>query len=102
MAVQCFAVRRLYRNPPIFALVTPPPSLQPLTPAQRDVAVQCFVLRLLSDFTLMYQHCVGVLLKRDTDIATKEVGVRWHCFASHRGSGANIRHPDPAPRPCRW
>lgn len=29
--------------------------------------------RLLTDFTLMYQHCVGVLLKRDTDLATKEV-----------------------------
>lgn len=36
--------------------------------------MQCFALRLLSDFTLMYQHCVGVLLKRDTDLATKEVG----------------------------
>lgn len=51
-----------------------PPPPQPLTAAQRDVAVQCFALRLLSDFTLMYQHCVGVLLKRDTDLATKEVG----------------------------
>jgi hypothetical protein len=39
----------------------------------REVAVQCFALRLLADFTLMYQHCVGVLLKRDTDLATKEV-----------------------------
>lgn len=36
--------------------------------------MQCFALRLLSDFTLSYQHCVGVLLKRDTDLATKEVG----------------------------
>ncbi len=26
-----------------------------------------------ADFTLMYQHCVGVLLKRDTDLGTKEV-----------------------------
>ena len=25
-----------------------------------------------ADFTLMYQHCVGVLLKRDTDVAAKE------------------------------
>mgnify|MGYP006983477284 FL=1 len=39
----------------------------------KEVAVQCFALRLLADFTLMYQHCVGVLLKRDTDLATKEV-----------------------------
>lgn len=35
--------------------------------------MQCFALRLLSDFTLMFQHCVGVLLKRDTDLAAKEV-----------------------------
>lgn len=39
------------------------------------MAVQCFALRLLADFTLMYQNCVGVLLKRDTDLATKEVGL---------------------------
>ncbi|KAL4856977.1 E3 ubiquitin-protein ligase UPL1 [Chlorella vulgaris] len=45
----------------------------PLTPGQKEVAVQCFALRLLSDFTLMYQHCVGVLLKRDTDLGVKEV-----------------------------
>jgi hypothetical protein len=38
------------------------------------VAVQVIALRLLSDFTLAYQHCVGVLLKRDTDLAaSKEV-----------------------------
>jgi hypothetical protein len=35
--------------------------------------VQCFALRVLSDFSLMYQNCVGVLLKRDTDLATKKV-----------------------------
>lgn len=93
---------------------------KPLSAAQKEVAVQCFALKLLSggrgcggprdaavllnlgccpaacgrgvgvmlqpttlpptpqfrlltDFTLMYQHCVGVLLKRDTDLATKEV-----------------------------
>ncbi|KAI3425184.1 hypothetical protein D9Q98_008953 [Chlorella vulgaris] len=46
---------------------------KPLTPGQKEVAVQCFALRLLSDFTLMYQHCVGVLLKRDTDLGAKEV-----------------------------
>lgn len=37
------------------------------------MAVQCFALKLLSDFTLMYQNCVGVLLKRDSDLIHKEV-----------------------------
>lgn len=32
-----------------------------------------YILPSHADFTLMYQHCVGVLLKRDTDLATKEV-----------------------------
>jgi hypothetical protein len=45
---------------------------KPLSAPQKEVAVQCFALKLLSDFTLMYQHCVGVLLKRDTDLSTKE------------------------------
>ena len=53
--------------------VLPARTQRLLTPGQRDTAVQCFALRVLSDFSLMYQNCVGVLLKRDTDLATKKV-----------------------------
>ena len=34
--------------------------------------VQCVVLKMLTDFCLMYGSCVGVLLRRDTDAAARD------------------------------
>ena len=33
----------------------------------KESAVQCMVLKMLTDFTLMYNACVGVILKRDAE-----------------------------------
>lgn len=44
-------------------------SLDVLTTGQRNVALQCFILKLLADFTLRYQNCVAVLLRRDAELA---------------------------------
>lgn len=41
--------------------------LQGLKQEERDMVVQCIALKMLTDFTLMYNSCVGVLLKRDSD-----------------------------------
>jgi hypothetical protein len=38
-----------------------------LEPEEKDMLVQCIALKMLSDFTLMYNSCVGVLLKRDAE-----------------------------------
>ena len=44
-----------------------PTVLQAPKAADRDATVQCMVLKMLTDFTLMYNACVGVILKRDAE-----------------------------------
>ena len=44
-----------------------------LTIRQKDMLVQCIALKMLTDFTLMYSACVGVLLRRDAELGS---GVR--------------------------
>ena len=41
----------------------------------------------------MYQHCVGVLLKRDTDLAAKEVGGRGWGVDGWGGASGGRRVP---------
>ena len=41
--------------------------LQALQGRDKESAVQCMVLKMLTDFTLMYNACVGVILKRDAE-----------------------------------
>ena len=44
---------------------------------------------MLTDFTLMYSSCVGVLLKRDGEIAAKESGLKTPAKGSSQaGAGA--------------
>lgn len=57
--------------------------------------MQCFALRLLSDFTLMYQHCVGVLLKRDTDLGAKEVSRHPMRVRMHAGNRRRLGRSAP-------
>lgn len=38
-----------------------------LSPEEKDELVQSMALKMLSEFTLMYSPCVGVLLKRDAE-----------------------------------
>jgi hypothetical protein len=46
-------------------------TAQARTPEQKqeekDLMVQCIALKMLTEFTLMYNACVGVLLKRDVE-----------------------------------
>ncbi|BDA45426.1 probable E3 ubiquitin-protein ligase HUWE1 [Coccomyxa sp. Obi] len=44
-----------------------PPAKQVLKQEEKDMTVQCIALKMLTDFTLMYNACVGVLLKRDAE-----------------------------------
>ncbi|CAL8470976.1 g10518 [Coccomyxa elongata] len=44
-----------------------PPAKQVLKQEEKDMMVQCIALKMLTDFTLMYNACVGVLLKRDAE-----------------------------------
>eukprot|EP00884_Botryococcus_braunii_P008520 jgi/Botrbrau1/1766/Bobra.0217s0021.1 len=44
-------------------LNSPPKKVAP----DHEMMLQCLVLRMLTDFTLMYTACVGVLLKRDAE-----------------------------------
>ena len=37
--------------------------------------MQCVALKMLTDFTLMYNACVGVLLKRDMDLPARSSAV---------------------------
>lgn len=41
--------------------------MQVLKQEEKDTMVQCIALKMLTDFTLMYNACVGVLLKRDAE-----------------------------------
>lgn len=52
----------------------PKASSPVLSPAQHELALQCFSLRLLAELNLKYQQCVGVLLKRDTEAAAAPEG----------------------------
>jgi hypothetical protein len=52
------------------------------------VLVQCLALKMLTDFTLMYSSCVGVLLKRDGEIAAKESGMKTPAKGTQTGAGA--------------
>ena len=59
-----------------------------MNPKRREVLIQCLAMKMLTDFTLMYSSCVGVLLKRDGDIATKELGIKTPGKGSQAGAGA--------------
>lgn len=37
--------------------------------------MQCVALKMLTDFTLMYGACVGVLLRRDMDLPSRSSGI---------------------------
>lgn len=50
--------------------------LQAMNPKRHQVLVQCVALKMLTDFTLMYSSCVGVLLKRDGELAAREAGYK--------------------------
>ena len=62
--------------------------LQAMNPKRREVLIQCLAMKMLTDFTLMYSSCVGVLLKRDGDIAAKESGMKTPGKGSQAGAGA--------------
>lgn len=66
--------------PALRGLITHPSPLRRLLQPRPPCAA-----RPPADFTLMYQHCVGVLLKRDTDLSAKEVGKGWGVL--HTGVG---------------
>ena len=61
---------------------------QAMNPKRREVLVQCLALKMLTDFTLMYSSCVGVLLKRDGEIAAKESGAKTPGKGAQTGAGA--------------
>lgn len=61
---------------------------QAMNPKRREVLIQCLAMKMLTDFTLMYSSCVGVLLKRDGEIAAKESGLKTPAKGSQAGAGA--------------
>ncbi|KAL0033594.1 hypothetical protein WJX79_006288 [Trebouxia sp. C0005] len=65
---------------------------QAMNPKRREVLVQCLTLKMLTDFTLMYSSCVGVLLKRDGEIAAKESGMKTPGKGTQTGAGALFKH----------
>ena len=65
--------------------------MQAMNPKRREVLIQVLCLKMLTDFTLMYGSCVGVLLKRDGEIAAKESGLKTPGKASPSGAGALIK-----------
>ncbi|DBB00800.1 TPA: hypothetical protein ACH3X1_000730 [Trebouxia sp. C0004] len=65
---------------------------QAMNPKRREVLVQCLALKMLTDFTLMYSSCVGVLLKRDGEIAAKESGMKTPGKGTQTGAGALFKH----------
>lgn len=58
-----------------------------MNPKRREVLIQCLALKMLTDFTLMYSSCVGVLLKRDGEIASKESGLKTPAKGTHPAGG---------------
>ncbi len=50
-------------------------TLQAMNPKRHRVLVQCVALKMLTDFTLMYSSCVGLLLKRDGELAARDAGI---------------------------
>ncbi|KAK9830284.1 hypothetical protein WJX72_010812 [[Myrmecia] bisecta] len=69
---------------------------QVLNEKEREVLVQCIALKMLTDFTLMYSSCVGVLLKRDAELAGREAPHKTPAKGAHAHeplrTGALIRH----------
>ena len=58
--------------PPSWRVLTPLSYvLQPLNSKEREVLVQCIALKMLTDFTLMYTSCIGVISRRDAEVATR-------------------------------
>ena len=57
-------------------------AVQKMTPQRRSVLLQCIVLKMLTDCTLMYGACVGVLLKRDGELGAREAGLKTPTKAS--------------------
>lgn len=58
-----------------------------MNPKRREVLIQCLALKMLTDFTLMYSSCVGVLLKRDGDTASKESGQKTPAKGAQASGG---------------
>lgn len=54
--------------------------MQGLSPGDREVLEELIAVKMLKSFTLMYSSCVGVLMKRDSELTCKEAG------GSFRGS----------------
>lgn len=58
-----------------------------MNPKRREVLIQCLALKMLTDFTLMYSSCIGVLLKRDGEVATKEASLKTPAKGTHVSGG---------------
>lgn len=58
-----------------------------MNPKRREVLIQCLALKMLTDFTLMYSSCVGVLLKRDGEVAVKESGLKTPAKGTQASGG---------------
>jgi hypothetical protein len=52
--------------------------LRKLNPMAREVGIQALVLRLLGDYCLLYNNTVGLLLKRDSEVAPADQRVGHH------------------------
>ncbi|KAK9785185.1 hypothetical protein WJX73_010540, partial [Symbiochloris irregularis] len=69
-------------------------STQPvqLTSIDHATLMQCVALKMLTDFTLMYGNCVGILLKRDAaESSFRDSGT------SSRGAATPVRHTQAGP-----
>lgn len=54
-----------------------------------ETQLQCLVLRMLTDFTLMYTACVGVLLKRDAEAMSGTLGKRFEADVAGLAGGSS-------------
>lgn len=61
--------------------------MQAMNSKRREVLIQCLALKMLTDFTLMYSSCVGVLLKRDGEVAVKESGLKTPARGTQSSGG---------------
>jgi hypothetical protein len=52
--------------------------LRKLNPMAREVGIQALVLRLLGDYCLLYNNTVGLLLKRDSEVAPADQRAGHH------------------------
>lgn len=68
--------------------------LRKLTPQSREVGIQAMVLRLLTDYCLLFNNSVGLLLKRDSECGPADVRVSGHHqHAAQPAPGHEARTP---------